>query len=460
MSVAANLPTWAQLLRDTAAELNLDIDQETDLVTLAQFHHNETGIRTRLNQLIVEAFGRKVPITANHRLIASLPIETIWTTNYDKLIENSFNEVGKRVDVRITKGNFTAPMRGKDVTLYKMHGDVGTPEVATLTKDDYEVYGIKNEIFFNALKGDLVSKTFLFLGFSFTDPNIDYILSRIRLSMGENAQQHYFVMRWPQKPLDEQDMKANACYDYDMVRLQLRIGDLKRYGIKALMIDDFAEITEILETLNRRVHSKNIMISGSVSVYPVMDQKRLEDLSVLLGRETIKRGYNLVSGVGLGIGGSVLIGALTQFYQPDQDNGRLTDRITMRPFPQIDRNDPKRKEVNTQYRRDMITTVGYTVFVSGNKVDATGVQIPADGVREEFAISAELGKLPIPIGATGDMAREIWGEVTADLAQFFPTVNAKKLTELGELFDILGDTSHDNQAWVDAVFKIIALTQT
>ena len=82
-SVNAGLPTWPDLLRDTAAELNLDVDKETDLVALAQFHFNEKKVRTRLNQLIVDEYGKDVSTTPNHKLLASLPVETIWTTNYD-----------------------------------------------------------------------------------------------------------------------------------------------------------------------------------------------------------------------------------------------------------------------------------------------------------------------------------------------------------------------------------------
>jgi hypothetical protein len=69
------------------------------------------------------------------------------------------------------------------VNVYKMHGDIDRPDEAILTKDDYESYHVKMQPFLNALSGDLISKTFLFLGFSFTDPNLDYILSRGRIAL-------------------------------------------------------------------------------------------------------------------------------------------------------------------------------------------------------------------------------------------------------------------------------------
>jgi hypothetical protein len=64
-----------------------------------------------------------------------------------------------------------------DVVLYKIHGDISRPHDVVLTKDDYESY----YIFTTVLQDYLVSKTFLFIGFSFDNPNLEYILSRIRI---------------------------------------------------------------------------------------------------------------------------------------------------------------------------------------------------------------------------------------------------------------------------------------
>lgn len=77
------------------------------------------------------------------------------------------------------------------LTVYKMHGDAGNPANAVITKDDYELYEYRRPLFWTALKGDLISKTFLFVGFSFEDPNMDYILGQIHSLLGENIHEHY-----------------------------------------------------------------------------------------------------------------------------------------------------------------------------------------------------------------------------------------------------------------------------
>lgn len=51
----------------------------------------------------------------------------------------------------------------------------------------------------------------MFIGFSFSDPNIDYILSRVRIDYGEqNNRQHYAIMR----RVNEKDYNNRAEYEY------------------------------------------------------------------------------------------------------------------------------------------------------------------------------------------------------------------------------------------------------
>ncbi len=450
MSVAAKFPTWPELLREVAEDLNLDVDKETDLLSVAQFHVNAKKVRSDLNQRIVDAYSRNVPVPENHLLMAKLPIETVWTTNYDTLIERAYPETGKRCEAKVTPENFSTTLRGKDATVYKMHGDVTQPDKAILTKEDYELYSSTSEVFVNALKGDIVNKTFLFLGFSFTDPNIDFILSRIRLLVGKNPRRHYCIMRHPPKPR-KGSAKERADYKYDVIRLQHRIGDLQRYGIEAVMIDEYHEITDILRELNRRAHRNNIFVSGSAHNYDPLGQKRIEELSLLIGQEIIQHELNLVSGFGLGIGGTVLIGAADAVFR--NEKATLGDRVTMRPFPQLPPTDTRRDELWRNYRRDMLSKVGYVIFLCGNKLDtSTGQVVPADGMRKEFEIAREFEKLPIPIGATGSVAKELWQEVIAAPEQFFQKANVK------QHLNTLGDESKTNQELVEAIFAIIRET--
>ena len=67
----------------------------------------------------------------------------------------------------------------------------------------------------------------------------------------------------------------------------------------------------------------------------------------------------------------------------------------------------------------MISLAGVAIFVFGNKTDADGV-VDAKGVRREFEIAIQHGLTPIPVAATGYMAKQLWDEVVADPAKFYP----------------------------------------
>ncbi len=243
--------------------------------------------------------------------------------------------------------------------------------------------------------------------------------------------------------------KALARYEYDKTKQDLRIADLKRFGIQSVMIEDYGEITDILRALHRDVYRRSIFLSGSAHEYDPLGRGRIDRLSHELGREIIRRGYNLVSGFGLGIGGTAVLGALEELYAKDLSIS-ANNRTVIRPFPQATPNSTTRAALWQRYREDMISRSGFVIFVSGNKLDETSRQtVIADGVLNEWKITKQSGKYPIPIGASGHAARQIWEQVNVSLSSFFPKGGVQ-----GH-FKILGDERSSNEELIEAVFGII-----
>jgi hypothetical protein len=448
LSRAAGFVDWKGLMRGIAKDLKLEIDREYDLVALAQYHENERKSRAELNNVLIQQFTQQAELTDNHKLIARLPIHTVWTTNYDVLLEEAFRKQDKRVDVKVDPANLALYMPGTDVTVFKMHGDVSAPNNAVLTKEDYETYSGKRELFTIRLKGDLVTQTFLFLGFSFTDPNIEYILSRIRGLLGKDTPPHYCIMRRPAKPRDPSGT-AQADYEYGCRKLNLHVSDLQRYGIQTVLIDEYREITAILQELNRRAFFKNIFVSGSWTVgLDTFEVDRLCGFARLLGKEIIRRGYNLVSGYGWGIGSELIVGTLDA---ADEKFSTLRDRLVLRPFPRSVEGDRKPK-IFREWREAMLSLSGFSIFVAGNKPDrVTQEIILGDGVMQEFEIgtTAPLANFPIPIGATGYAARQIWETVMKDPSRYYGRLDVK------EPLQALGDKDITNDSVIEAIFEIV-----
>ena len=137
-SKSSGFVDWKGLLKDVAFELELDIDKEDDLVSLAQYHFNKNRNRSVINDTIFEEFSQDKSISENHKILARLPIFTYWTTNYDSLIEDALKEVQKVVDVKYTNKHLSITKPHRGAVVYKMHGDKSNPHDAVIIKDDYE----------------------------------------------------------------------------------------------------------------------------------------------------------------------------------------------------------------------------------------------------------------------------------------------------------------------------------
>ena len=262
LSIPSGVVNWKELLRRPAARLGLDVDKESDLVSLAQYIYNDSKTKTPLTELINNHFSQVGRISRNHEIIAELPIRTFWTTNYDKLIEQSIIQAGKKPDVKKRVNDLSIIKSKRDAIVYKMHGDVEVADEAILIKNDYELYEKNNQMFTIALKGDLVSKTFLFIGFSFEDPNLQHILSRIKILLDDHTRIHYYFIKEVAEEDYPDDTEGKMQYQYDKIRQELKCDDLERYSIKPLIVKKYEDITYILETITERYNRNNVLYPG------------------------------------------------------------------------------------------------------------------------------------------------------------------------------------------------------
>ena len=414
LSRASGYVDWKNLLRPLAEEVELDIEKEKDFLSVAQYCRNESGTRTSINQEILNAFNAEVGENENVDIIARLPISTYWTTNYDKLIEKELEKKNRKADVKMDSDQLATVLMNRDAVVYKMHGDVDHPSRAVLTKDDYVLYDKKRPLFKTILKGDLISKRFLFIGFSFEDPNLDYILGQIHALLDENVAEHYCFFRRVQK----RDYSNDEDYGYEKARQELRAKDLARYGIQTVFVDDYSEITEILRDIEFAVKRNNVFISGSADAYTGWGKDKAEELARKVAESLVKNDFKVTSGFGLGIGSSVINGALSEIYRSKYKH--TDEYLCLRPFPQGIRDATERQNVFTQYRKDMISDTGVAIFMFGNKQDLTNPSkiINAPGCWEEFCIARDNQNIIIPIGSTGFMAKEIFDEVKANMDDY------------------------------------------
>lgn len=448
MSIPCGLPSWRELLRTPLEEIELNADKETDLITVAQYYTNVKNRRSDLTHHVISQFLQKKPLpSAAHKLLAALPIKQIWTTNYDSLLEQALESQGKRVDVKRKAVDMCYPVPQRDVVVYKMHGDITLPSEITLISDDYESYRSRNELFVNALKTDLATKSFLFIGFSMSDPNILGMLSDMKQMLGKHVRQHYCIY----KNIQEADIGEECNFEYEQKRENLWIENLKRYGIEIIRIDDYAEIETILKIIKQKVLSRSIFISGSAEEYGALPREDAEAFMHNLAYRLAERGYKIVSGFGLGVGNSIINGVLTYAYEQGQT---IEGKLLTHPFPQNIKDANERKRKWSKYRKDIISQAGIAIFIFGNKTEKTSSSrqhiINAAGVEEEFEIAKEQNLILLPIAQTNYAAKKIAGLMANEMERFYAT------EELRNAITIMNQIPIDKyEQLVDSIIKCI-----
>lgn len=465
LSIPSGGISWTKLLEDEANAIGIDVYKENDLTSVAQFIYNESGSRQVITQLLKNHINNYGKQNINHEIISSLPIHKVWTTNYDHYIENSFENNEKIVDVKRSVEDMTSEIDDADTTIYKMHGDMGNLNDSVILKDDYEIYDRKNELFTNALQNDLLNNTFLFFGFSFDDPNLQNILSKVRIMTSETNRRHYCILK--EVTVDDEefeemdDNKKKEVFNYRHRLQRLKVNDLKRYGIHAVLVKDYDEMTNILQSIKYHYLSNTVFISGAYEkIDNFLGYKNEEGLEVAnefvrrLGAQLHRKLYNVKSGFGLGVGRNIIQGFLDE--DAKNDNKKLSKDLTIHPFP------PNlNKERKHNYRQNIMDEAGITIVLFGNKKDTKNENelIASDGIYDEYNVAEEKGQFVIPVGMTGYVANEMRKK----------SIRFTKVPEMNHLIEKLNDDSFiENEDMekeekidylIDIVFDVLDLYQ-
>ena len=405
---------WETLMKPYAEAIGYPMKKEgNDYPLIAQSYVNCGNDSLAFKKSIGEKFKSDV-VTEFHKVIARLPIRNYWTTNYDTLIENALNELQKHFDTIYDDNSFCTLNDKRENIVYKCHGDYRYPESIVITKKDYDRYKFDSFKLQNALNNELATSKILFLGYSFSDPDIESIISTLsEISRTNNS--HLMITKRKQGE--------------DARQQELWIKDIERYGINTLLIDDYNYIDDIIEEIKQRYMSYKIMLSGSAVEYSQFAKpEEAQDFIKRLGYELVRwdcsgsnkgHGLEIASGNGLGVGSFLHDGIAEATVEFGLD---MLDYYKGYSFPKIyyEQFDKEKalEEKIYGHRKNIISKCGIVFFIFGNKLNQEGKVINADGVRKEFNIAVEQGKYVIPIGATGYMAKELADLVLSDFKKY------------------------------------------
>jgi len=128
-----------------------------------------------------------------HRSFVDLPFDTIYTTNFDLLLEDAFSGIQK--PFRSLVGDKQISFHGGpfDINIIKMHGDLRHEEYIVITHDDFERYLHNYPVIATHLSASLITRTPLFIGYSFSDPDFQNIRRVIKERLGKFERMAYVV---------------------------------------------------------------------------------------------------------------------------------------------------------------------------------------------------------------------------------------------------------------------------
>lgn len=262
-SIDAGFPDWNKLLAFARRRLGLP-SSFSDLALLAQYFVSTVpGGRDVLEDEIIRQLQITAGPTITHNMLSELPIDEYWTTNYDTLLDDSIPHAQILTEDtalarlensfrrRVYKLHGTLPKRAA-ATPSSVSGRGGSRQELVIAREDFEKYPRTHPRMWAQLMASFLTKSLLFVGISFNDPNIMHLFKLAREQTGVTAREHFTIMRHPK---GAQDRRLH----------DLRIADLTAIGIRVCQVEEYREITELLSWLVRRTRAARVFVSGSTS---------------------------------------------------------------------------------------------------------------------------------------------------------------------------------------------------
>jgi len=201
------MPDWTGLAEMWANEA--DIDPKLPPPQIASLYERRFG-RVQLIESIRRALHvDEIEPGEVQRNFASLSFETVYTTNFDLLLENAYQEIKK--PFRSLVGERQMPFHGGPLTtsIVKMHGDLRHEEHIIVTEEDFKRYLEDYPVVATHLSAMLITRTGLFLGYSFSDPNFQHIKKVVHARLGKFERMAYIVQFDASPPDTEKMLQLN-----------------------------------------------------------------------------------------------------------------------------------------------------------------------------------------------------------------------------------------------------------
>ena len=238
--------------------------------------------RNDLISLLGKLFNFEIKDTSDQEILRKIPhFKTIFTTNYDTLLETAFPQAERVV---ITSNEGCSYVDDKIVNIYKVHGDITTlnaPDGIIITESDYQNYFKtgRYELIWETLKIAFSKKHILFIGYSLEDDNIIDIIKAVRSCLGKSMKGMFLVAPGLASPKTEQ-LRANHVTYIDAYADEILSSVLA--SIKDNIADDVRHNNVSKETFDKFVELNADLFS---TIHKTEEGNVIQDIEVRKGRK-------------------------------------------------------------------------------------------------------------------------------------------------------------------------------
>ncbi len=194
---------WSDFLRHLAslapdAERRAEVTQcvdDADLLTACELARRYLSPSVFKTEMLQEFAGNAYRPAKIHDDLSLVDSRLVMTTNFDKLYENRANQLQN--NTVIVKNYYDKDIadvfRRQDRVVLKVHGTIDAPDETIFTRSQYALARRDYGHFYQLLRGVFVTHTFVFLGASMRDPDMQLLLEDHAYRF-EGSRPHFMVM--------------------------------------------------------------------------------------------------------------------------------------------------------------------------------------------------------------------------------------------------------------------------
>ncbi|SFU73825.1 SIR2 family protein [Halomonas korlensis] len=318
-SIPSNAPSVSKLISALSKKFGID-SSDYELSEITEFICEDHD-RRDLIRFLRESLKNVRPSGG----MLNLPLynwKSIYTTNYDNVVEESYRRKGKDLKVYTSNFDFDATAAPSSQKLFKIHGTLekdksfGDASKIVITESDYQDTEEYRDYIYDRLKSDLSDSHLIIIGYSLSDPAIKEIVERALRIKKESAsicKIYLFMFKEDNNRARMLESKGvTVCFG----GIDSFFNSLSRYAPDTDVVystdsstiekyPDLVPVTFVVENLINSDSNVSAMYNGSAATYADISSKMTFERTIvdLLGEKVNGEGprfYTILGASGVG----------------------------------------------------------------------------------------------------------------------------------------------------------------